>query len=432
MLTCFNCTWVNRKLTLLNFSEFNFTDSLLEGLDAMNFKQPTPIQEQAIPLVLEGKDMIACAQTGTGKTAAFLLPIIDKISAAQSHGTLNTLIIVPTRELATQIDQQVEAFSYFTNVGSFAVYGGGTGEEFDYEKRALTKGTEIIIATPGRLLSHINLGYVKFDTIQHLILDEADRMLDMGFNDDIMKIINKLPKTRQSLLFSATFPKKIRTLAEKILKDPLQVNIAISKPNESIVQRVIMTHDNQKVGVVKDIFKEKVLQSVIVFCSRKKDVDVLARELRKQNLKAYGMHSDLEQNKREEVLRDFKNRNFNILVATDIMSRGIDIDAIDMVINYDVPGDPEDYVHRIGRTGRAEASGIAITFVNTDDQYKFARIEKLVEKSYEKEQPPVELGPGPEYKENSKKPHGGGNFKGKKRFNKNRNGGNRNNSGNRN
>lgn len=403
----------------MKFSEFNFTESLLDGLDSMNFQNATPIQEQAIPLIMEGKDMIACAQTGTGKTAAFLLPIINKITAANSQGTLNTLIIVPTRELATQIDQQVEAFSYFTNVGSFAVYGGGTGEEFDYEKRALTKGSDIIIATPGRLLSHINLGYVKFDTIEHLILDEADRMLDMGFNDDIMKIINNLPKSRQSLLFSATFPKKIRALAEKMMKDPVQVNIAISKPNESIVQRVIMTHDNQKVGVVKDIFKEQVLQSVIIFCSRKKDVDVLAKELRKQNLKAQGMHSNLEQSKREDVLREFKNRNFNILVATDIMSRGIDIDAIDMVINYDVPGDPEDYVHRIGRTGRADASGIAITFVNTDDQFKFGRIEKMVERSYEKEQPPADLGPGPQYNENAKKPFkgGGGNFGGKKKWN---------------
>ncbi len=412
---------------------------LLDGLEAMNFKEATPIQTEAIPLILENKDMIACAQTGTGKTGAFLLPVISKIISEKKTGTLNTLIIAPTRELAVQIDQQVEAFSYFTNVGSYAVYGGGTGEEFDYEKRALTQGTEIIIATPGRLLSHINLGYVKFDTLQHLILDEADRMLDMGFHDDIMNIIKKTPDTRQSLLFSATFPPKIRKLAEKILKNPEQVNIAISKPNESIQQRVIMTHNDQKVGVVKDIFKDGVLQSVIVFCSRKKDVDVLAKELRKQNLKAYGMHSDLEQDKREGVLRDFKNRKFNILVATDIMSRGIDIDNIDMVINYDVPGDPEDYVHRIGRTGRAEAKGIAITFVNEDDQRKFSRIERLVERQYEKEQPPAELGPGPEYKVFS---HKKGNNRNKKRYYKkgnnknyrrnNNKGGNQGSQGNRN
>lgn len=381
----------------MNFRELNFEESLQEGLDAMGFQSPTPIQEQAIPIILSGKDLIACAQTGTGKTAAFLLPILNKLSKHPSSDS-NTLIIVPTRELALQIDQALQGFSYFTSVSSIAIYGGNDGSVFEVEKRALTQGANVIIATPGRLMAHLNMGYVKFDKIQHLILDEADRMLDMGFVDDILKITTYLPKERQTLMFSATMPPKIRTLAGKLLIDPAQINIAVSKPAAGVVQGAYLVYDKQKNALIQSLLEGKDLSSVIIFCGTKQKVKELDRDLQRAKLKAKAIHSDLEQNEREEVLRNFRSKQLQILVATDILSRGIDIEDIGLVINYDVPGDAEDYIHRIGRTARAASTGVALTFINELDQQKFQQIENLIGAEVNKLPLPPALGPGPEYR----------------------------------
>ncbi len=380
----------------LTFEDFNFTPELFEGLSSMGFKQPTPIQEQAIPIILENRDIIACAQTGTGKTAAYLLPIINKIIHHKSE-TINTLIIVPTRELAIQIDEAIQGFTYFAPVSALAIYGGNDGASYEQERKALIHGANIIIATPGRLISHLNMGYVKFGHLQHLVLDEADRMLDMGFNEDISKIISFLPKHRQSLLFSATMPHKIRELAKKILVDPAQINIALSKPAEGVLQGAYVVYDNQKMELLKSLLKGKTTESVLIFSSTKDKVKDMERELRRAGINASAIHSDLEQENRNEVLRQFKNRKINVLVATDILSRGIDIDSISLVINYDVPRDAEDYIHRVGRTARAESTGVALTFINPDDQYKFKKIEELIGSEIRKLPIPQQLGAGPEY-----------------------------------
>lgn len=383
----------------MTFNDFNFTESLLEGLASMNYSKPTPIQEEAIPYILQNKDLIACAQTGTGKTAAYLLPILHKIASNKSNH-INTIIISPTRELALQIDQALEGFAYYLQVSSFPVYGGGDGAAFDREKKALKAGgADIIIATPGRLISHLTSGYVKTDQLQHLILDEADRMLDMGFHDDIMRIINFLPAKRQTLLFSATMPPKIRSLAAKILHEPAQINIAVSKPAAGVIQQAYIVHEAQKIPLLLELIKGKETQlpSIIIFCSTKINVKILDKELRKLRLSVKAFHSDLEQNERESIMAEFKSRQLQTLVATDIISRGIDIENISMVINYDVPHEPEDYIHRIGRTARAETTGIAITFVNETDQKKFARIESQLEKEVPKISLPDSLGAGPEY-----------------------------------
>ena len=343
----------------------------------MGFDKATPIQEQAIPLILDNRDLIACAQTGTGKTAAYLLPTINKIIQAPGD-YINTLIIVPTRELAIQIDESLQGFSYFAPVSSMAIFGGNNGTAFDQEKRALTTGTNIIIATPGRLISHLSMGYVKIDRLQHLILDEADRMLDMGFSDDLQKIINYLPATRQTLMFSATMPQKIRVLAKKILQNPAEINISLSKPAEGVTQAAYVVYDSQKMELLKEILREKEMSSVIIFSSKKDKVKELERELNRAKFNVASIHSDLEQNERNDVLRNFKNKNLQVLVATDILSRGIDIDSISMVINFDVPGDAEDYIHRVGRTARAENTGKAVTFINDHDQHKFKKIEDLI------------------------------------------------------
>lgn len=395
----------------MKFYDFNFTNELQDGLDSMGFEVPTPIQEQAIPVIMQGKDIIACAQTGTGKTAAYLLPVLDKL-IDKDHHSIDTLILAPTRELALQIDQQIEGFAYFTNTSSIAVYGGSDGIVFEKEKRALTEGADVVIATPGRLLSHLNLGYVNVKDLRHLILDEADRMLDMGFHEDLIRIINFLPKERQTLLFSATMPPRIRELAGRILKDPVHVNIAISKPNEGIVQAAYLVYDNQKNQLVKELVTGKNLESVIIFSSRKSNVKVLEKDLQKMGLAARAIHSDLEQSEREEVMREFRGRRVQILVATDIVARGIDIEGINLVINYDTPTDPEDYIHRIGRTARADATGVAITFINDQDQHYFGKIEALIEKEIHKIPLPPHLGPGPEY--NPKRKREGG--KGPKKF----------------
>ena len=401
----------------MKFSDFNFEGSLQEGLDSMGFESPTPIQEQAIPIIQSNKDLIGCAQTGTGKTAAFLLPILNKL-AKDPTTTINTLIIVPTRELALQIDQALQGFSYFTSVSSLAIYGGSDGSVFEIEKRALTQGANIIIATPGRLMAHLNMGYVKLDSLETLILDEADRMLDMGFVDDILKITTYLPKQRQTLMFSATMPPKIRTLATKLLQTPEHISIAVSKPAEGVIQGAYLVYDTQKNNLIKSLLEGKDLSSVIIFVSTKLKVKELERDLQKAGLKAKAIHSDLEQPEREEVLRNFRSKKLQILVATDILSRGIDIEDIGLVINYDVPGDAEDYIHRIGRTARAASTGVALTFINEFDQQKFLQIETMLGSEVKKITLPESVGVGPAYtpEVRMKKPFS----KNKKPFSKNR------------
>ncbi len=389
----------------MKFSEFDLNPKLLEGIDAIGFENATPVQEATIPLILNGKDIIAAAQTGTGKTAAFLLPIIHKILEEPEDGNIKALIIVPTRELAVQIDQQLEGLSYYTSVSSLAVYGGGDGQSFDREKKALSEGADIIIGTPGRLIAHLNMNYVKVQQLKYLILDEADRMLDMGFNEDITKIIGYLNKERQTLLFSATMPPKIRSLSKSILNDPEEISISISKPNENIVQAAFIVYDAQKIELVKHILKADWLKSVIVFCSTKDNTKRLARELKKTKLSVEEIHSDLDQKQREDVLSQFKSKKLKVLVATDILSRGIDVEDIDIVINYDVPNDGEDYIHRIGRTARAASKGAAFTFVNEKEQGKFLTIEELLGKPVPKAKNPAHIGEGPEY---APKPYRGG------------------------
>jgi len=378
----------------LTFDDFNFYPSLLEGLDAMGFSQPTPIQEQVIPVILKGKDLIACAQTGTGKTAAYLLPTLHRIAIDKIPHT-SALIVAPTRELAQQIDNAFQGFAYFTHASSIAVYGGSDGQVFEREKKALGEGTSVVIATPGRLLSHLNNGYVKFDKLDVLILDEADKMLDMGFYEDILRIIRHLPQRRQNLLFSATMPSKMRELAKRILQDPTEENIAISKPAAGILQNAYLVYDTQKIPLTRDILIEKNLDSVLIFASTKSGVKALEKELLRMKLSAKAIHSDLTQSERENVLLSFRNRNTKILVATDILSRGIDIENIGLVINYDVPGDAEDYVHRVGRTARAASTGEAITLINEKDQRRFSQIEELIEKVVPKLPLPAALGEGP-------------------------------------
>ena len=381
----------------MKFKEFDFVPEIMEGLESMGFEECTPVQELAMPVIWKGQDLIACAQTGTGKTAAYLLPVLNRITQTKSQG-INTLIIAPTRELVLQIDQQIEGFSYFCGATSLAVYGGGEGAAFDQQKAALIQGADIIVATPGRLLSHINLKYSDFSTIKHLILDEADRMLDMGFFDDIMRIVRELPTARQTLMFSATMPPKIRKLAHGILHNPENVSIAISKPAENIIQAAYMVYENQKVALVKALLKGKTdYKSVLIFTSRKINVNGLVRELRRMGFSADGMLSDLEQKEREEVMLRFRNRETQILVATDIVARGIDIDGIDLVMNYDVPRDPEDYVHRIGRTARAQSSGVAITLISDLDQHNFKKIEELIERDIIKIPLPPDFGEAPLY-----------------------------------
>ncbi len=386
----------------MNFNEFGFDNKLLEGIDALCYNTATPIQEQAIPVILSGKDLIASAQTGTGKTAAFLLPVINKIISTEQDGHIQALVIVPTRELAIQIDQHFQGFSYFTPVSSIAVYGGTDGISYNQEQQALTEGADVVICTPGRMISHLNSNYVKVSQLKCLILDEADRMLDMGFFDDIMKIVSFLPAERQTLMFCATMPAEIRTLAKKVLKEPVEINIALSKPAERVLQAAYIVYDNQKIPLVKELLTKKQLRSVLVFCSTKLKTKQLSSELRKAGMAVAEIHSDLDQSGREVALLKFKSRQINILVATDILSRGIDIEDIDLVINYDVPNDGEDYIHRIGRTARAEADGTALTFVNEKEQSRFGDIEKLLGNPVYKVKLPAELGEGPAYNPNKK------------------------------
>ncbi len=382
----------------MNFNEFGFEPQLEEGIHALGFETATPIQEQAIPVIMQGMDLIGTAQTGTGKTAAFLLPLIQKLMTSEEKGNVRALIIVPTRELAVQIDQHMQGLSYFTPVSSIAIYGGTEGMVFNREKQALTEGSDLVICTPGRMIAHVNMGYVDFSNVEYLILDEADRMLDMGFYDDIMKLVNLLPKERQTLMFSATMPKAIRQMAQKVLKEPVEINIAMSKPAEKILQLAYSVYDNQKLPLTQYLLQGAKGRTVLVFCSTKSSTKILSRALHQMGLNVSEIHSDLEQKEREEVLNRFRNKSLNVLVATDIVSRGIDIENIDMVINYDVPHDAEDYIHRIGRTARAAASGIAVTFISPKEQRKFQAIENLLGKSVHKGEVPKNLGPAPEYR----------------------------------
>jgi superfamily II DNA/RNA helicase len=350
----------------------------MDGLNAMSFKEPTPIQTQTIPLIMDGHDVLGCAQTGTGKTAAFLLPILHSLTVNPSE-KIATLIIVPTRELAVQIDQQLEGFSYFTPISAIAVYGGRDGQSLDLEKKALKGGAPIVVATPGRLIAHIDMGYVNFDSLRYLVLDEADRMLDMGFAPDIMKIVNMLPKNRQTLLFSATMPAPIRKFSQQLLNKPKEVSISISKPADKIVQSMYGVEDEQKPALAEQILSGlKEMEKILIFAGTKIKVRQVSDRLLKAGFDVAAIHSDLDQAEREDRLSAFRNGKLKIVVATDVLSRGIDIKGIDLVINYDVPGDPEDYVHRIGRTGRAEAEGMAITFVNYRDRPKIFSIEKMM------------------------------------------------------
>lgn len=376
---------LQKKRKPMRFDELDFNYDVLDALDAMRFEECTPIQEQAIPAALDGRDLIAVAQTGTGKTAAYLLPVLSRMADGEFPAdAINCIVMAPTRELAMQIDNQLEGFGYFMSVSSLPIYGGTDGATFAQQQRGLKLGADIVIATPGRLLAHLQMGYVDLSRVSFFILDEADRMLDMGFFDDIMQIVKHLPAERQTLMFSATMPPKIQQLAKTILRDPAEIKIAVSKPAEKIHQRVAFCHEPQKVATLKEIFKANNSKRVIVFASSKLKVKDLARELRKAKFKIGEMHSDLDQAQRDEVMHNFKAGHIDILVATDIVARGIDIDDITMVVNFDVPHDAEDYVHRIGRTARADADGEALTFVSERDRRRWAGIEKFLGKRIER------------------------------------------------
>lgn len=390
----------------MKFTDFELGDPVLWGIEDMGFSEATPIQAQAIPIILKGKDLIGCAQTGTGKTAAFLIPTLDYLNTFEQKA-IRCLIICPTRELAKQIDEQIEGLSYHTVVTSISVYGGGKGSDFSEQKAAITGGCDIVVATPGRLIQHLTLGYMNLDEIEVVILDEADRMLDMGFHEDIMRILSYVREERQTLLFSATMPPKIRSLAKEIMKNPEEISLALSKPAAGINQQAYLVHDGQKLDLLKHIFEKEEIESMIMFASRKSSVDQIVRQLQKLGHDVYGIHSDREQEERERILNDFRNKQFKVLVATDVMSRGIDIDGISHVLNYDVPADAEDYVHRIGRTARAEATGTGITLINGDDVGKFMRIERLIESEVPKIPLPEGFSEGPEYR--SYRGRGGGN-----------------------
>jgi len=382
----------------MKFEELGFEESVMDGLSAMNFREMTPVQEIAMPIIMEGRDIIACAQTGTGKTAAYLLPLLNKmIKEPHDANSVNAIIMAPTRELAQQIDQQLEGFSYFLPVSSVAVYGGNDAMAWDQQKKAMQLGADFVVATPGRLISHISMDNVDFSKVSYFILDEADRMLDMGFYDDIIQIVKKLPKERQTILFSATMPEKIKKLAETILQNPAFVSIAVSKPAEGILQAAYVCYETQKIGIIQDLLKDRKHDKVIIFSSKKIKVKEVTKALKRLGLSVGEMHSDLEQNAREAVMLDFKNGKISTLVATDILSRGIDIENIDLVINYDVPHDAEDYIHRIGRTARANKEGTGLTFISEKEQGKFSRIEEFLEKSIFKVPVPEQLGEAPTY-----------------------------------
>lgn len=385
------------------FTDFDLEDEILDALDAMRFEECTPIQEQTIQPLLDGRDLIGVAQTGTGKTAAYLLPVLNKLcSGNYPEDAINCVIMAPTRELAQQIDRQLEGFTYFMPVSGVAVYGGNDGQRYEQELRGMAKGADIIVATPGRLISHINLGNIDLSKVSFFILDEADRMLDMGFYNDIMTIAKQLPKNRQTMLFSATMPEEIRRLASNILTDPLQVTLALAKPADGITQQAYICHEAQKPGIIKSIFKEESQERVILFASRKTKVKDISLMLKKEGFNVGEMHSDLSQSERDEIMYQYKSCKIDIIVATDILARGIDIDDIRIVINYDVPRDCDDYIHRIGRTARAGTTGRAITLVSEEDQIFFKQIEDFIEQEIPKIAVPKELGKTPAYEPEKK------------------------------
>ena len=382
----------------MRFDELDLEDEILDGLEDMNFHEMTPVQEHTIPVILDGRDIIGCAQTGTGKTAAYTLPLLNKLLLeGNPDNVVKSLIIVPTRELAQQIDQQFQGFSYYAPISTTVVYGGGDGKGWDIQKKGMLSGSDVVIATPGRMIAHLQNSGVDLSHVEYLILDEADRMLDMGFSEDIMKIVSYMPRERQTIMFSATLPPKIRELAKTILRNPAEVNIAISKPNEAIDQSAYICYENQKLGIIRELFAEPTDSKTIIFSSSKLKVKELAHTLKRMKLDVAAMHSDLEQAQREEVMLNFKNNKVKILVATDIVARGIDIEDIGLVLNYDVPHDPEDYIHRIGRTARAAATGSAVTFVSEEEQGKFHQIEKFIERDIHKAELPESVGEGPKY-----------------------------------
>lgn len=384
----------------MRFDELLTNDDLLDALYDMHFDECTPIQELAIPPVLEGRDLLAVAQTGTGKTAAYLLPVIERlVNDNYPQDNVNCVVMAPTRELAQQIDRQMQGFSYFMPVSSMAIYGGTDGNTYEQQRKGLKMGADVVIATPGRLLAHLSMGYVDLSKVSFFVLDEADRMLDMGFIDDIMQIVGHMPKDRQTLLFSATMPPKIQQLAKQILNDPAEVKIAVSKPAEKIRQGAYVCYETQKLPILQRMFKENPPRRVVIFSSSKQKVKELARSLKKLNINVGEMHSDLDQNEREEVMLKFKAGRINVVVATDIIARGIDIDNIETVINYDVPHEAEDYVHRIGRTARADRDGSAYTFISEKERGKFRNIERLLEKEVDKLPVPEDLGEAPSYGE---------------------------------
>ena len=400
----------------MDFYDLDLNDDVLDALDAMNFTTCTPIQEHTIPPLLEGRDLIGVAQTGAGKTAAYLLPILSMLSdGGYPDDAINCIIMSPTRELAQQIDQAMEGFSYYVPVSSVAVYGGNDGIRYEQERRGLSLGADVIIATPGRLISHISLGNVDLSRTSFFILDEADRMLDMGFYEDIMQIAKQLPENRQTIMFSATMPDKIQKLAASILRDPVEVRLAVNKPAEKIVQTAYVCYETQKLGIIKSLFKDTKPERVIIFSSKKTKVKEIAAAFKRMKLNVGEMHSDLDQSQRDVVMREFKSGRIDILVATDIVSRGIDIDDIRLVINYDAPHDCEDYVHRIGRTARAGADGCAITFVAVDDQSRFAAIEEFIGREVHKLPIPEGLGEAPEYNPKKRTSRGKGRSNGNHR-----------------
>lgn len=399
------------------FDETQLNDHVLDALYDMRFDKCTPIQEKCIPPILEGRDLLGVAQTGTGKTAAYLLPILSKLDdGGYPSDAINCVIMSPTRELAQQIDQAMQGFGYYlSGVSSVAVYGGNDGNRYDQELKSFQMGADVVIATPGRLISHISLGSADLSKVSFFVLDEADRMLDMGFAEDIKMIASKLPSTCQTIMFSATMPDKIEELAKTLLKNPVEVKIAVSKPAEKIKQSAYVCYETQKIGIIKDLFRKGDLNRVIVFSGKKQKVKAINRTLQQMKINSGEMHSDLEQAERDEILYKFKSGQIDVLVATDIVARGIDIDDIAMVINFDVPHDPEDYVHRIGRTARAQRDGIAITFVAEDEIYSFKQIEKFLGREVEKVALPEELGEAPDYNaapsksKNGRARHGRGN-----------------------
>ena len=400
----------------MDFYDLDLNDLVLDALDDMNFTDTTPIQEHAIPPILAGRDIVGVAQTGTGKTAAYLLPVLSKLQdGGYPHDAINCIVMAPTRELAQQIDQALQGFSYYLDVSNLAVYGGNDGIRYEQEKRAMQEGADIIIATPGRLISHLSLGNVDLSKVSFFILDEADRMLDMGFIDDILQIEKALPKDRQTIMFSATMPQKIQELANTILRNPVEVKLAVSKPADGIHQMAYICYETQKLGIIKNLFKLEKPERVIIFTGSKQKTKELAIAVKRAGYNAKAMHSDLLQSERDEVMYEFRSGKIDILVATDIVARGIDIDDIQLVVNYDVPRDEEDYVHRIGRTARAGRGGEAITLVNEKDQPFFMDIERFLEKEITKCPLPEELGEGPTYS-------GKGDKKGKGSRNRRKNG----------